>query len=35
MVDDTRTRILDVAQDLIQRRGLNAMSYEDIRRRSA
>lgn len=27
---DTRTRILDVAQDLIQRRGLNAMSYQDI-----
>jgi len=32
VVDDTRTRILDIAQDLIQRRGLNAMSYEDISR---
>jgi TetR/AcrR family transcriptional regulator, transcriptional repressor for nem operon len=27
---DTRTRILDVAQDLIQRVGVNAMSYRDI-----
>jgi len=27
---DTKTRILDVAQDLIQRRGSNAMSYQDI-----
>ena len=27
---DTRTRILDVAQDLIQRRGLNAMSFQDL-----
>lgn len=26
----TRSRILDVAQDLIQRRGLNAMSYQDF-----
>ena len=28
--NDTRTRILDVAQDLIQRRGLNGMSFQDI-----
>lgn len=27
---DTRTRILDVAQDLIQRLGVNAMSYQHI-----
>ncbi len=27
---ETRTRILDVAQDLMQRRGANAMSYQDI-----
>lgn len=27
---DTKTRILDVAQDLIQRRGSNGMSYQDI-----
>ncbi|OUL29478.1 TetR family transcriptional regulator [Nostoc sp. RF31YmG] len=27
---DTRTKILDVAQDLIQRVGVNAMSYRDI-----
>lgn len=27
---DTRTKILDVAQDLIQRRGMNAMSYQNI-----
>ena len=27
---DTRNRILDVAQDLIQRRGLNAMSFQDL-----
>ncbi|HSM83774.1 MAG TPA: TetR/AcrR family transcriptional regulator [Nodosilinea sp.] len=27
---DTKTQILDVAQDLIQRRGVNAMSYQDI-----
>ena len=27
---DTRTQILDVAQDLIQRVGVNAMSYQDI-----
>ncbi len=27
---DTRTRILDTAQDLIQRRGLNAMSFQDL-----
>lgn len=28
--NDTRTQILDVAQDLIQRLGVNAMSYRDI-----
>ena len=27
---DTKTQILDVAQDLIQRRGVNGMSYKDI-----
>ncbi len=27
---DTKTYILDVAQDLIQRRGFNCMSYQDI-----
>ena len=27
---DTKTRILDVAQDLIQRLGVNGMSYRDI-----
>ena len=27
---DTKTRILDVAQDLIQRLGVNGMSYKDI-----
>ncbi|MBW4621452.1 MAG: TetR/AcrR family transcriptional regulator [Cyanosarcina radialis HA8281-LM2] len=27
---DTRTQILDAAQDLIQRLGVNAMSYQDI-----
>lgn len=27
---DTRERLLDVAQDLIQRRGLNAMSFQDL-----
>jgi TetR/AcrR family transcriptional regulator, transcriptional repressor for nem operon len=27
---DTRTRILDTAQELIQRRGLNAMSFQDL-----
>lgn len=27
---DTRTRILDAAQDLIQRRGVNGMSFKDI-----
>lgn len=27
---DTRTQILDAAQDLIQRVGVNAMSYQDI-----
>jgi TetR/AcrR family transcriptional regulator, transcriptional repressor for nem operon len=27
---DTKTQILDIAQDLIQRRGVNAMSYQDI-----
>jgi len=27
---DIRTRILDIAQDLIQRRGLNAMSFKDL-----
>lgn len=29
-MNDTRTRILDVAEDLIQRVGLNAMSYKHI-----
>jgi TetR/AcrR family transcriptional repressor of nem operon len=29
-MNDTRTRILDVAEELIQRVGLNAMSYKDI-----
>jgi TetR/AcrR family transcriptional repressor of nem operon len=28
--EDTKTKILDVAQDLIQRLGVNAMSYHDI-----
>lgn len=27
---DTRTKILNAAQDLIQRRGLNAMSFQDL-----
>jgi TetR/AcrR family transcriptional regulator, transcriptional repressor for nem operon len=27
---DTRTRILNVAQDLVQRRGVNAMSFQDL-----
>lgn len=27
---DTRERLLDAAQDLIQRRGLNAMSFQDL-----
>ena len=27
---DTRTKIMDVAQDLIQRRGINGMSFQDI-----
>ncbi len=27
---DTRTHIMDVAQDLIQRRGVNGMSFQDI-----
>ena len=27
---ETRERLLDVAQDLIQRRGLNAMSFQDL-----
>ncbi|MCA9140491.1 MAG: TetR/AcrR family transcriptional regulator [Planctomycetales bacterium] len=27
---DTKARILDVAQDLIQRHGLNAMSFQDL-----
>ena len=27
---DTRTNIMDVAQDLIQRRGVNGMSFQDI-----
>lgn len=27
---DTRTQILDIAQELIQRLGVNAMSYQDI-----
>lgn len=30
---DTLNRILDVAQDLVQERGFNAMSYTDISRR--
>ena len=29
-VADTKVRILDVAQDLIQRHGLNAMSFQDL-----
>ncbi len=29
-MDDTRTKILDVAEELIQRVGLNAMSYKHI-----
>ena len=29
-MNDTRTRILDVAEELIQRVGLNAMSYKHI-----
>jgi TetR/AcrR family transcriptional repressor of nem operon len=29
-MSDTRTKILDVAEDLVQRVGLNAMSYKDI-----
>ena len=28
--EDTKSKILDVAQDLIQRLGVNAMSYHDI-----
>ena len=28
--NDTRTRILDAAQEMIQRRGLNAMSFQDL-----
>ena len=27
---DTKTKILDVAQDLIQRRGINGMSFKDL-----
>ena len=27
---DTRTRILDAAQEMIQRHGLNAMSFKDL-----
>jgi TetR/AcrR family transcriptional regulator, transcriptional repressor for nem operon len=27
---DTKTRIMDVAQELMQRQGVNAMSYDDI-----
>lgn len=27
---DTLTRLMDVAQDLVQRRGLNAMSFQDL-----
>jgi TetR/AcrR family transcriptional regulator, transcriptional repressor for nem operon len=30
MMNDTRTKILDVADDLVQRVGLNAMSYKHI-----
>jgi TetR/AcrR family transcriptional repressor of nem operon len=29
-MSDTRTKILDVAEDFVQRVGLNAMSYKDI-----
>ena len=29
-MDDTRTKILDVAEDLVRRVGLNAMSYKHI-----
>lgn len=29
-MEDTRTKILDAAQDLIQRVGVNAMSYKHI-----
>jgi len=29
-LSDTAERILDIAQDLIQRRGFNAFSYHDI-----
>lgn len=29
-MSDTRTKILDIAEDLVQRVGLNAMSYKDI-----
>lgn len=29
-MNDTRTKILDVAEDLIQRMGLNAMSYKHV-----
>ena len=29
-VSDTATRILDVAEELVQTRGLNAMSYADV-----
>lgn len=29
-MNDTRTKILDIAEDLVQRVGLNAMSYKDI-----
>jgi TetR/AcrR family transcriptional repressor of nem operon len=29
-MNDTRTKILDVAEDLVQRVGLNSMSYKDI-----
>lgn len=30
VMSDTRTKILDVADDLVQKVGLNAMSYKDI-----
>lgn len=30
MIEDTKSKILDVAQDLIQRLGVNAMSYHHI-----
>ncbi|MCP4403805.1 MAG: TetR/AcrR family transcriptional regulator, partial [bacterium] len=29
-MNDTRSKILDIAEDLVQRVGVNAMSYRDI-----